>query len=571
MKITKRLDKAFMAMLLVMSLMLAPFAAFPDRAYADTDEDESHAASISDIWVVPEVISGARQPASGGMFAWVTFDFDYYYEGVLADDLDAGEFVLQQKTEEGWETIPGNNIVVLGGEDYYIASFEAIVAARVPDNTDPYIKKWRIVYKPDSETERIESELIVQAAALEETDDVVAFNDDYCIDFKVEQAPWNYEEYQTDHIPPVYIAYVYPDVTTRFSDTGLVTSDDAAHSIRVGGGAGISFHMDENGRSFETEYFNMVETDLCMGDPDEGGIAGLVAGWNDMKDWGMWSGAEDLPDAEALYEKLSSVVCVPDENADEYLSYVVDGTNVFWVSGAGTQERIDLGVTDYILVVVRDWESYGTTKHDWSSSPVWEWKGDEKTGYTGASATFSCGNHGAHVRTARAMIRCVEDKDVMRYTAIAVFNGRTYYDTKTVSISDDEEDYKAPSKKPSKSETATETAQTKKTVTINKSTVTGAAIRKAIKKAGGNNKVTRLILGKKVKKIKKGALKGTKIKTVVVKSKKLKKKTVKGCLKGSKVTTIKLQLGSKKLNKKYIKKYKKIFTRKNAGKKVKVK
>jgi len=110
-----------------------------------------------------------------------------------------------------------------------------------------------------------------------------------------------------------------------------------------------------------------------------------------------------------------------------------------------------------------------------------------------------------------------------------------------------------------------------RTVTINNKTVTAAAVKKAIKKAGGSSKVTKLVLGKKVRKISKGAFRGTKIKTIVVKSKKLKKKTVKGSLKGSKVTTIKVQLGTKKLNKQYVKKYKKIFTKKNAGKKVTVK
>ena len=67
------------------------------------------------------------------------------------------------------------------------------------------------------------------------------------------------------------------------------------------------------------------------------------------------------------------------------------------------------------------------------------------------------------------------------------------------------------------------------------------------------------------------AFKGTKVKTLTVKSKKLTKKSVKGSLKGSKVKTVKVKVGKKKENKNYVKKYKKIFTKKNAGKKVKVK
>lgn len=67
------------------------------------------------------------------------------------------------------------------------------------------------------------------------------------------------------------------------------------------------------------------------------------------------------------------------------------------------------------------------------------------------------------------------------------------------------------------------------------------------------------------------AFKGTKVKTLTVRTKKLTKKSVKGSLKGSKVKTVKVKVGKKKVNKKYVKKYKKYFTKKNAGRKVKVK
>ena len=46
--------------------------------------------------------------------------------------------------------------------------------------------------------------------------------------------------------------------------------------------------------------------------------------------------------------------------------------------------------------------------------------------------------------------------------------------------------------------------------------------------------------------------------------------SVRGSLKGSKVRKVKVKVGKKKVNKQYAKKYKKIFTKKNAGKKVKV-
>ena len=111
-----------------------------------------------------------------------------------------------------------------------------------------------------------------------------------------------------------------------------------------------------------------------------------------------------------------------------------------------------------------------------------------------------------------------------------------------------------------------------KTVTVNTAVVRAKTLDAAVKKAGGNkDSVTTIVLGKKVKKIKKGAFKKyKKAKTLVVKTKKLKKSKVKKSLKGSKITKIKVKVGKKKVNKKYVKKYKKIFTKKNVGKKVKV-
>ena len=66
------------------------------------------------------------------------------------------------------------------------------------------------------------------------------------------------------------------------------------------------------------------------------------------------------------------------------------------------------------------------------------------------------------------------------------------------------------------------------------------------------------------------AFKGTKVKTLTVKTKKLTKKSVKASLKSSKIKTVKVSVGKKKVNRQYVKKYKKIFTKKNAGRKVKI-
>ena len=102
--------------------------------------------------------------------------------------------------------------------------------------------------------------------------------------------------------------------------------------------------------------------------------------------------------------------------------------------------------------------------------------------------------------------------------------------------------------------------------TFNKATVTAEDIAKA--QALGAKSIT---LGKKVRKVKAGALAESSAKTLIVKTKKLTKSRVKGSLTGSKITTVKVKIGKAKVNKKYVKKYKKIFTKKNAGRKVTVK
>lgn len=71
--------------------------------------------------------------------------------------------------------------------------------------------------------------------------------------------------------------------------------------------------------------------------------------------------------------------------------------------------------------------------------------------------------------------------------------------------------------------------------------------------------------------VKAKAFAGSKATKLIVKSKKLTKKSVKGSLKGSKIKTVQVKVGTKKQNKTYVKKYKKVFTKANAGKKVTIK
>lgn len=79
--------------------------------------------------------------------------------------------------------------------------------------------------------------------------------------------------------------------------------------------------------------------------------------------------------------------------------------------------------------------------------------------------------------------------------------------------------------------------------------------------------------GKKyhINKIKAKAFAKSKATKVTVKTKRLRKATVKGSLKGSKVKTILVRVGKTKTNKAYVNLYWKIFTKKNAGRRVVVK
>ena len=90
-------------------------------------------------------------------------------------------------------------------------------------------------------------------------------------------------------------------------------------------------------------------------------------------------------------------------------------------------------------------------------------------------------------------------------------------------------------------------------------------------KAFTGKKISTITIGKNVSRIRKNAFKGSKATKLIIKTKLLKKSKVKGSLKGSRIKTIKVKVGSKAKNKKYIRLYKKIFTKSNAGRKVAVK
>ncbi len=116
-------------------------------------------------------------------------------------------------------------------------------------------------------------------------------------------------------------------------------------------------------------------------------------------------------------------------------------------------------------------------------------------------------------------------------------------------------------------------AKNKKTVTV-PATVTIHGEKYTVTSISYNaftaKKIRTVYVGSKVKKIASKAFKGSKATRMILKTKLLTKKNVKGCLRNSKISRVKVSLGSKKSNKTYVKKYKKYFTKKNAGRTVRV-
>ncbi len=115
-----------------------------------------------------------------------------------------------------------------------------------------------------------------------------------------------------------------------------------------------------------------------------------------------------------------------------------------------------------------------------------------------------------------------------------------------------------------KTVSAKKLAKAAKKAKIKKSDITSIKLGKKVKTVKSSafksfKKLTSVTLGKNVKTIKKNAFKGSKVDTIVVKTKKLTKKSTKGALNNSKVKNIKVAVGKKSANRKYVKKYKKIF------------
>ena len=90
-------------------------------------------------------------------------------------------------------------------------------------------------------------------------------------------------------------------------------------------------------------------------------------------------------------------------------------------------------------------------------------------------------------------------------------------------------------------------------------------------KAFTGKRIRTVTVGKNVTKLSKNTFAKSKATKIILQTRSLKKSSVKACFKSSKVKTVQVKVGSRMQNKKMVKTYKKVFTRKNCGKKVTVK
>ena len=257
----------------------------------------------------------------------------------------------------------------------------------------------------------------------------------------------------------------------------------------------------------------------------------------------------------------------------------------------------------------RETKAVDSLGHNWNE-PVYTWSDD----YSSVTATKTCKNdiNNNHVisetvKTTSEVTKPATYTTKGETTYTAVFTNKAFYtQTKTVANIDKlqpEEATPTPSEgsnvaptpkdtEPTVEESATVSARTVKVTSTEGKTVSFTAAKNVksvvvpdtVTIEGAQYKVTQIdanafkgskirtvTIGKNVKVVKKNAFKGSSTTKLIVKTKLLKKAKVKGCLKGSKIKTVQVKIGNKATNKKYVKTYKKIFTKANAGKKVIVK
>ncbi len=227
---------------------------------------------------------------------------------------------------------------------------------------------------------------------------------------------------------------------------------------------------------------------------------------------------------------------------------------------------------------------------------AWTWSGDSANGFL-ADLTLTCKNCNDIQQIRKIPGQKTENAQQYIYTAVAEYQGKKYSDKYVVAKSQGQTSPDSPAPKVTGGTTYDVAGQSFRVASVAPGSVEGtvtftqAKNAKAVAvpdkvtladgktyrvvevaaKAFTGTKIKKVTIGTNVEKISKNAFAKSKVTTVVLKTQKLTKKTVKGAFKGSKVSKVQVKAGSKKLNKKILKKYKKFFTKKVVGRKVAIK
>ncbi len=262
-----------------------------------------------------------------------------------------------------------------------------------------------------------------------EADDVTITNKISCEKFAVRELPWSMDDYENDYVPPIYAVNVDLPCMAAIGEPGLVVSDEADHKYVPA----YTLNQFDLSASYDVQSCTSGGDSSCklvLNDEDGLGVSDIVEYWEEARDWyGMLD--SEIPDAEDLYNKLLPLALDADDPASTEAV-------ILWVKGAGTEERVEQGVTDYILVFIIDENAEGTVQHVWGE-PEWTWTGSDEDGYTAATAEFTCETQPVHKQSVEAAVSSKTEDGKTVYTAVATLDGKEYTDTKTVEGGTEEE------------------------------------------------------------------------------------------------------------------------------------
>jgi len=541
--------------------------------------------------------SDDEQPAAGGEYIWAADDTSYTAEFT---DVESGDFKAQVKAGEGeWED---SNAAVTWAEDPQEMSL-GLVSIDVPDNEEAVVKQWRVTYAGGIVNWGGQPEdcaPITQAAAeVVSTKPEIDFIeiDDYMAYMSGETQP------AADGVYAWYVDFPEGSATSDITDADFTmqmktddsdwadSTDASAHFDFNENGAWVVATVPDNTEGFDKQWRfvysgggeecpAITQEAAEITDPLEEAKEEAKAELEDI-DTSKYSGDEKTAVEAAISKALEDIEAAESVDAvDEALStaqtaIAAQKTNVQKAEDAETVANDAKTAADTAAATAAESKAAAYEAAKTPGQAAVDAAEKAKTDAEAAKAAAETYKEAAEAYAAAAELAYGETSKKTQDAKQAATDAATAAGTAAQAATDAAAAVDTAKADKEKADQAAADAKAKKvkTVTVNVANVNAKAVDSAVKKAGGSEKyVTKIVLGKKVKKVSaKTFAKYKKVTTIELKTKKLSKKSVKSSLKSSKVKTVRVKVGSKKVNKKYVKKYKKIFTKKIAGKKVRVK